>query len=153
MFLLDLDRPTTRDWQSRGARLIFRERFRQFLSREFPQWRIGGLSAEPDLEHSLSPAYPRALLRRGVSALAAIAAPPETLDAGGILSFGLIWLDYLRRRDAKSTVEGLLLFLPERKERTTCLRLPFLNPQAARYEILAYSKEDFTARIDPRNFA
>ncbi|PYT21809.1 MAG: hypothetical protein DMG57_37515 [Acidobacteria bacterium] len=37
------------------------------------------------------------------------------MDAEGILSFGLIWMDYLRRRDAKSTVEGLPLFLPEGK--------------------------------------
>jgi len=66
---------------------------RRFLSREFPQWRVESLSAEQDLEHSLSAAYPRAMLRKGASALAAIAAPPDGQDTDGVLSFGLIWLD------------------------------------------------------------
>jgi hypothetical protein len=36
LFLLDLARPASQGWERRGTRLVFRERFRQFLSREFP---------------------------------------------------------------------------------------------------------------------
>ena len=79
LYLIDLARPAGPDWERRGTRLVFRERFRQFVSREFPAWRIAEVSTEPDLEHSLSPAYPRALLKRGSAALAAIGSPPDGL--------------------------------------------------------------------------
>jgi hypothetical protein len=148
LFLMDLARPAAQDWERRGARLVFRERFRQFLSREFPGWKIIELSTEQDLEHSLSPAYPRALLRKGAAGLAAIAAPPDAIDTSGIHSFGLIWLDYLRNRERRIAIEGLMLFLPLGKERTTCLRVAHLNVSVARFEVFAYSEEDYTARLD-----
>src|SRR5882672_683091 len=108
VFLLDLARPASRGWERRGARLVFRERFRQFLSREFPAWKIDELSTEADLEHTLSPAYPRALLKHGASGLAAIGAAPDSFHSDGVLSFGLIWLDYLRKRERRITIEGLV---------------------------------------------
>jgi len=79
VFLLDLARPASRGWERRGTRLVFRERFRQFLSREFPAWKIDELSTEADLKHTLSPAYPRAWLKHGASGLAAIGAAPVFL--------------------------------------------------------------------------
>jgi hypothetical protein len=150
VFLIDLARPSSRDWQRRGARLVFRERFRLFLTRQFPGWKLAEVSAEANLEHSLSPVYPRALLRKGPSGWAAIAAPHDS-DADGILSFGLIWLDYLRRREKRLAIEGLALLVPCGQERTTGFRLPFLNPAAARYELFAYSEQDYAARVDPRD--
>ena len=152
LFLIDLARPSSHDWERRGTRLVFRERFRQFLSREFPDWTLAELSTEQDLEHSLSPAYPRALLKCGAAGLAAIGAGPEALDPSGILSFGLIWLDYLRRRDRRLTIEGLVLFLPVGQERTTCLRVRLLNPKAARFEVFEYSERDYAAHLDLRDF-
>ncbi|MGH9663734.1 MAG: hypothetical protein ACRD9L_04845, partial [Bryobacteraceae bacterium] len=104
-----------------------------------------------DLEHSLSPVYPRAFLRQGTTGWAAIAASPERSDASGILSFGLIWLDYLRRREPRASVEGLALFLPEGQERTTCLRLRWLNAAAARYKVFVYSGDGYEQRIDERD--
>jgi hypothetical protein len=56
---------------------VFRERFRRFLTRQFPAWKLAEISAEQDLQHSLSPVFPRAMLRRGQSAIAAIAATPD----------------------------------------------------------------------------
>ena len=49
----------------RGARLEFRQRFHRFLRRQFPAYKVAELTTESDLEHSLSPAYPRALVRQG----------------------------------------------------------------------------------------
>jgi hypothetical protein len=90
-------------------------------------------------------------LTRGACGWAALASPPDA-DAGSALSFGLVWLDYLRRREKRRTVEGLALYLPCGRERATCLRLPWLNPEAARYELFTYSEHGFAARLDPRDF-
>ena len=69
-----------------------------------------------------------------------------------MLSFGLIWLDRLRRREKRLAVEGLALYVPRGQELHTSLRLPWLNPEVARYELFAYDEHDFAARIDPRDF-
>jgi hypothetical protein len=151
LFLVDLARRAGHDAERRSGRLVFREQFRHMLTRQYPGWTLAELSADADLHHSLSPAFARAFLRQGQRAWAAIAAPGEGADAGGTLTFGLIWLDYLRRREQRVTVEGLALFLPAGRERATCLRLPFLDPEAARYEVFSYSEEGFVAPLDPRD--
>jgi hypothetical protein len=150
LYLLDLARPGGADLRRRGGRLVFRERFRLFLRRQFPDWKLAEVSAEPNLEFSLSPAYPRAFLRYGQHGWAAIACPPGG-DAGALVSFGLIWLDYVRRRERNLTVEGLALYVPAGRERTIALRLLCLDPAAARFEPFSYSDEDFVLRIDPRD--
>jgi hypothetical protein len=148
VFLLDLARRSGADLGRRSGRLVFRERFRLFLRRQFPEWKLAELSAEADLEHSLSPVFPRAFLRHGQHAWAAIACPPEG-DSAAVLSFGLIWLDYLRARERRATVEGLALYLPAGHEISTAHRLACLNPEAARFELFRYTGEGFVARVDP----
>ncbi|MGB9459233.1 MAG: hypothetical protein WCB12_24530 [Bryobacteraceae bacterium] len=150
MYLLDLARRSGAEMGRRSGRLVFRERFRLFLRRQFPEWTLAELSTEPNLEHSLSPAFPRAFLRHGQHAWAAIACPPEG-DAAGVVSFGLIWLAYLRRRERRVTVEGLALYLPQGHEGAAALRLLCLDPTAARFELFRYSGEDFVAPVDPRD--
>jgi len=68
LFLVDMARPSSLDFERRSERLVFRERFRQFLTRQFADWTLAEISAEPNLEASLSPSYPRALLRRACRA-------------------------------------------------------------------------------------
>lgn len=152
LYLIDLAGPGSQEWERRGARLVFRERFRTFLARQFSGWKLAELTVEQDLEHSLSPVYPRALLRKGQTGLAVIGAAPDTPDVGGILSFGLIWLDYLRSRQRRLRIEGLALFLPQDAGRATSLRLPFLNPALAQFQIFVYSERDHAARLDPRDY-
>lgn len=148
VLLLDLARSKPAE-ERRGVRLVFREQFRRSLLRQFPGWQVAELSTEPNLEESLSPAYARALVKKGALGLAALAAPPEPGAAAGALTFGLIWLDYLRRRERRLTVEGLALFLPQAEARSIYLRLPFLNPNAARYMPFVYSPEGYEDRLDP----
>jgi hypothetical protein len=146
--LVDLRRPAGQDATLHSARLEFREQFRRFLRRQFPLYKVAELTTEPDLEHSLSPAYPRALLRRASSAWVAIGASPDAFHAEGVLTFGLIWLDYLRGREPGLAIQGLILYLPAGREKTTCLRLLFLDPAAAQATAFAYDTEAAEVRID-----
>jgi hypothetical protein len=150
--LVDLRNGAGENVALRGRRLEFREQFRRFLRRQFPAYKIAELTTEADLEHSLSPAYPRAYLRQGSSAWAAIGAPPDALHCDGVLTFGLIWLDYLRLRESSGLVHGLVLYLPAEREKTTCLRLLFLNSDIAQYAAFVYTEEKLEERVDLRDY-
>jgi len=150
--LADPTRAAGQQLTLRGARLEFREFFRRFLRRQYPTHKIAELTTEADLEHSLSPAYPRALLRQGTSAWAAIGASEDPFHADGVLTFGLIWLDYLRGREPNLTIHGLVLYLPAGGEKTTCLRLLFLNPEVAQYAAFAYTEDGIEERIDLQDY-
>jgi len=150
MFVIDLARRAGADASRRSGRLVFRERFRLFLRRQFPEWKLAELSAEANLEFSLSPAFPRAFLRHGQHGWAALACPPDG-DAAAVVAFGLIWLDYLRGRERRVTMEGLAIYVPAGFEGAAALRLVCLDPEAARFELFTYSAEDFVGRVDPRD--
>jgi len=158
--LVDLAHPASRDTSRRGARLKYRERFRRSLLRQFPSWRIAELSTEADLHHSLSPSYPRALLRKGATALAAIGAAEDSPDVDGALTFGLIWLDYLRQREKRVAVQGLAIFVPSGKEATTCHRIRYLEPSATpgptysalTYVVFVHFADGAEEPVDPRDY-
>ena len=150
LFLLDLAHPSGAELGRRSERLVFRERFRMFLRRQFTGWHLAELSAEANLEYSLSPAFPRAFLREGQQGWAAIACPPDG-DALAVLSFGLIWLQHLREREQRVTVHGLAIYVPSGRERLTALRVLWLNPLVAQFELFAYSEQDFVLKIDPKD--
>lgn len=149
--LVDVARPRSRTLKQKTARLTFRESFRRMLGRQFAGWEIVDLTSETDLQHSLSPAYSRAFLKKGPVGWAAMGAPPEALDVDGILSFGLIWLDYLRRREEKIRMQGLALFMPAGQEKTTCLRLRYLDSTRGEYAVFRYSS-GFEQRLDLNDF-
>jgi hypothetical protein len=151
MFLLDLARPSGAEMGRRSGRLVFRERFRLFLRRQFPEWNLAEVSAEANLEFSLSPAFPRAFLRHGRHGWAAIACPPEA-DAAAVLSFGLIWLSYLRARERRVAIEGLAIYIPAGRERAAALRVLCLDPAKARFELFTYSAEDSVGSVDLRDY-
>ena len=139
--LYDAARPTNLALSLHGRRLVFREHFRLMLRREMTGWKLETLTSEIDLQHTLSPKFPRALLRMGTTAWAAIASPPDCHTPDEILTYGLIWLDYLRRREPKLTVQGLILFLPADQAKVTALRLQWLDPQKAQYKLFIYNLE------------
>lgn len=151
LMFLDLADPSNRDADRRGARLKYRERFRHSLQRQFPGYRIAELSTEQDLQHTLSPSFPRALLRRGTTGIAAIGASEDALSPNDALSFGLIWLDHLRLREPKLQIRALAIFLPAGLEATTCHRIRYLDPEAAQCLVFAHCGND-EAQIDPHDF-
>jgi hypothetical protein len=148
--LVDLEHSAGAGAERVAIRREFREQFARFLRRRFTDWRIAELSTEPDLEHSLSPAFPRALLRRGAQALAAMGATGAS--APNALAFGLIWLDYLRRREPGLAVEGLVLYEPLEHIANTCLRLRWLNPEVARLLVFAHGPAGLEEAIDPQDY-
>jgi hypothetical protein len=150
--LIDLDRETHRDAARKGARLKYRERFRQSLHRQFPDWRVVELSTEQDLHNSFSPAYPRALLRHGRTALAAIGIAESSPSPADALTFGLIWLDHLRRREQRLTIDGLVLFAPAGQEHGLCHRVRFLDPRVARYLIFVHDSAGYEQSVDPGDY-
>jgi hypothetical protein len=151
LFLLDLSRRAGAEFGQRSGRLVFRERFRLFLRRQFPEWNLAELSAEANLEFSLSPAFPRAFLRHGQHGWAAIACATEG-DAAAVLTFGLIWLAYLRARERRVSVEGLAIYVPAGHEHAAALRLLCLDAAAAQFELFSYSEEDFVVGVDPHDY-
>lgn len=135
--------------RSRYARLLER-----ILRRHAPDWALDkpGLSTSMDLERSFSPVYARGLLRKGRSALAVLGVNQEetrsAVDAA--LTFGLLWLEACREREAgRSVVEGLRLFVPQGSSTTLQIRLANLDRQRAKFQLneLEESDEAF-AEID-----
>jgi hypothetical protein len=151
MFLLDLARRSGAELGRRSGRLVFRERFRLFLRRQFPEWTLSEVSAEADLQHSLSPAFPRAYLKHGQHGWAAIACPPDA-DSSAVLSFGLIWLAYLRARERRVALEGLAVYLPAGQERSAALRILCLDPLSAHFELFTYTDADDLLRAEPHDY-
>jgi hypothetical protein len=158
--LIDAARPSTKQHHRESTRLEVRETFRRFLHRWYPEYKLAELTTGALLNESLSPNFPRAFLRSGSEGWAAIAAPDNPLLADQALTFGLIWLDYLRRREKSRArgstkshaqeclVRGLILYLPAGSERTTCLRLRYLDSGAADYRVWSYTSEDLDFPID-----
>jgi hypothetical protein len=140
MVLADRARPLHQGLRREAGRMVFAERFRDFLCRQFSGWRIEDLTAHGDKEHSLSQVYPRAMVRKGQRAWAALACPPE--DSGDrLLSYGLIWHNYLRLRERGLHIEGLALLMPQGRSRTTCLRVRWLNPRPVRVAVFEYDAQ------------
>jgi hypothetical protein len=152
LLMIDLAQAANTAVARRGHRLKYRERFRMSLRRQYNDWKLVELSTEPDLHHSLSPAYPRALLRRGSQAIAAIGAGEDAIDVDGVLSFGLIWLDYLRRRETRLSVGTLVVFVPIGAENTTCHRVRYLSKDAAQYRVFVHGAGILEERVEPGDY-
>jgi hypothetical protein len=135
----------------RITREQFRARFERILAERFPDARVESVTAAPDLEHSFSGMYVRGRMREGTREWAFLAASPSesaaTID--GILSFGLLWLDWTRGHADKRAVEGLRLFVPEGTSRVLRERLLALSP-TAHMETYEFSEPDSRMqKIDP----
>jgi hypothetical protein len=140
----------------RGAREVSREEFRDRLSHllaeQFPDETVESLAVSPDLEHSLSGNYARAILRRGSCCTAVLAVPAgESSDTtDNSLTFGLLWLRRARESNLRKGISGLRLILPKNAGSTVAHRLASLDPQLA-VELYEHdSALNFLAKMDPR---
>ena len=128
--------PTARDTERRNyLRLLER-----VVARKFPGAKAGGFRSAMDLEHSFGPAYARGRLLRGAAAEAVIGVGESesaaTID--GVLTLGLLWLDYCRQHaDARRHFGGLKVIVPAGSWRTTAERMAWLNASAADFQLFA----------------
>ncbi len=121
-----------------AARTQYQHLLRRVLLREYPGFRLEHLSSAPDLEHSFSPVYTRAMLRTGQSAFAVLGVNAEETQScvDALLTFGILWMDYQRRQLAgRAHVEGLKLFLPPGRAEIVRQRATHLHPEAAKWQL------------------
>jgi hypothetical protein len=126
--------PTARD----SARRNYHRLLERVLSRAFIGCKVDGLRSAMDLEHSFGPAYVRGRLLRGTAADAVIGVgdseSSSTVD--GILTLGILWLDYCRRHtDSRRHFGGLKVIVPVGSCRTTAERMAWLNHSAADFQL------------------
>jgi len=138
-----------RDRRTPAARKIARGHYSQVLARvlerEFPEWTVAKLSTSMDLERSFSPVYARGLVRKGRSAFAILGLNRQETQASvdAALTFGLLWLDDCRKREAgRCTVEGLRIYAPRKRAATLRLRMACLNKVAGRFQLVELEEAD-----------
>lgn len=126
--------PTARD----SARRNYQRLLERVLTRAFLGSKVDGLRSAMDLEHSFGPAYIRGRLLRGTAAEAIIGVS-ETESAAtidGILTLGILWLDYCRQKsNARRHFGSLKVIVPKGSEQTTAERMAWLNHAAADFQL------------------
>jgi hypothetical protein len=136
--------PTARD----AARQQYLRLLERVLERNFPDWKVDGMRAATDLEHSFGPAYTRGRLLRGTVAEALIGVGSEESSAmiDGVLTLGLLWLDYCREHSgqrksgASRHFGGLKAIVPAGAWRTTAERMAWLNPALAGFQLFSLNE-------------
>src|SRR5580692_5885219 len=129
--------PTARE----AGRRQYLRRLERVLQRAFPDWKLGGLRAATDLEHSFGPAYARGHLLRGTTAEAVIGIGADESSAmvDGVLTLGLLWLDYCREHSLNKRGSrhygGLKVIVPVGAAQTTAERMVWLNHGAAAFQL------------------
>jgi hypothetical protein len=132
--------PTARDTTRRNyQRLLERA-----LTQAFIGYKVDGLRSAMDLEHSFGPAYVRGRLLKGTAADAVIgvgeAESAATVD--GILTLGVLWLDYCRQHgDGRRHFGGLKVVVPAGAWRTTAERMAWLNHAAANFQLFTLDEQ------------
>ena len=142
----------TRDRRTPTARNASRRQYMRLLERvltkAFPEWKPDALRAATDMEHSFGPAYVRGQLLRGTTAEAVIGVGVAESSAmvDGVLTLGLLWLDYCREHGAGKTsgvhsrsrhYGGLKVIVPAGAWQTTAERMVWLNHGCAGFQLFA----------------
>src|SRR5581483_2690857 len=128
--------------RNRCARLLER-----VLRRQMPDWQLdkSRLATAMDLEQSFWPVYARGLLRKGRSAFAMLGVNQEETQAAvdASLTFGLLWLQACREREAgRCLVEGLKLYVPVKTSAILQIRLAHLDQNAAKFQLFELEERD-----------
>lgn len=141
--------PTARD----AARRNYQKLLERVLTRAFIGSKVEGLRSAMDLEHSFGPAYVRGRMLRGPAAEAVIgvgqAESAATID--GVLTLGILWLDYCREHAAaRRHFGGLKVILPVGAHRTTAERMAWLNHAAADFQL--FTLDERSEELTPIDF-
>ncbi|MBI4461560.1 MAG: hypothetical protein HY653_01515 [Acidobacteria bacterium] len=138
--------------ERRRARRSYATFFRRLLQREFPGAKIESLSTASDLKNSFSGLYTRAQVGAGKHwwAVLGVNAREEPATVDGILTYGLIWLDWNRRRHPERVFPGLRLYVPMGQCALTASRLLGLDSSLGRFEVYEVDQQGFTCQpVEP----
>src|SRR5208337_3805121 len=141
--------PTARD----AARRNYQRLLERVLTRHFIGCKVDGLRTAMDLEHSFGPAYVRGRLLKGTVAHAVIGvgAAESASVIDGVLTLGILWLDYCRQHaDARRHFGGLKVIVPAGAWRTTAERMAWLNHAAANFEL--FTLDERSEELAPVDF-
>ncbi len=141
--------PTTRD----AARRNYQRLLERVLTRNLPGWTVDGMRSAMDLEHSFGPAYARGRLLKGTAAESVIGIGESESGAAidGILTLGILWLEYCRQHaDARRHFGGLKVIVPAESWRVTAERMAWLNHAAA--DLQLFTLDQRTEELAPVDF-
>jgi hypothetical protein len=141
--------PTARD----TARRNYQRLLERVLTRQFIGAKADGFRTAMDLEHSFGPAYVRGRLVRGSAADAVIGVGEAESSAivDGVLTLGILWLDYCRKHaDTRRHFGGLKVVAPAGAWRTTAERMAWLNHAAANFEL--FTLDERSEELTPIDF-
>lgn len=126
--------PTAREANRRNYQRLLE----RVLTRSFIGLKVDGMRSAMDLEHSFGPAYVRGRLVRGTAADAVIGVSAAESGAmvDGVLTLGILWLDYCREHgNGRRHYGGLKVIVPVGAWRTTAERMAWLNHAAADFQL------------------
>lgn len=141
--------PTTRD----TARRNYQRLLERVLSRAFIGATLDGFRSAMDLENSFGPAYIRGRLFQGAAAHAVIgvSAAESSSIVDGVLTLGILWLDYCRQHsDGRRHFGGLKVIVPAGAGRTTAERMLWLNHAAAGFQL--FTLDERSEELAPVDF-
>ena len=141
--------PTTRD----TARRTYQRLLERVLARTFAGAKVDGFRSAMDLEHSFGPAYVRGRLLRGTAADAVIgvSAAEAAATVDGVLTLGILWLDYCRNHcESRRHFAGLKVVVPAGAWRATAERMAWLNHAAADFQL--YTLDERSEELAPVDF-
>jgi len=141
--------PTTRD----AARRNYQRLLERVLTRSLPGGTVDGMRSAMDLEHSFGPAYARGRLLKGAAAEAVIGIGESESGAAvdGILTLGILWLEYCRQHaDTRRHFGGLKVIVPAGSWRVTAERMLWLNHAAADFQL--FTLDERSEELAPVDF-
>ena len=143
--------PTVRESERRQYQRLLE----RVLRRQFPEWTPDGFRSAADLEHSFGPAYLRGHLLQGsrgmvAEAVIAVSAQESKAIIDGVLTVGLLWLDYCRTHNVGQSARtrhygALRVIVPEGMSRTTAERMRWLHSGAAAWRL--YTLNEMTEEL------
>ncbi|HVC47207.1 MAG TPA: hypothetical protein VND90_08155 [Terracidiphilus sp.] len=120
-----------------AARRNYLRLLERVLARNFPGDKVDGMRSAMDLEHSFGPAYVRGRLLRGTAAEAVIGVgeAESTAMVEGVVTLGILWLEYCRERETRRHFGGLKVVVPAGRWRVVAERMAWLNHAAANFAL------------------
>src|SRR5581483_3487462 len=103
----------------------------------FPSHKLDRITTSLDLERSFGPVYARGALHKGNAWTAVLGVNAEELQSSidGSLTFGLLWLEHLRKHCGQGFLESLALFVPAKSSAVVRARMAHLARGVCKWQL------------------